>query len=175
MTQDDIYDLWPEMDKPVIHPRAKVGQQCHLHKFVTVGTTPFTYVPKILPRQRKEVAAGVVIGNDVEIMSHSNVDLGTERDTVVGDGTKIDHFVHVGHDSRIGKNCILAAGTIIGGFVEMGDDVYCGIHTTIKPRVKIGAGSYLGAGAVVLEDVPAGQVWVGNPARFHGPNERSKR
>ena len=163
---NDPYEGWQGAEEPVVHESVRMGQRCQIHPFVTLGTVPFSYEPDVLPRQRKPVTAGVVIGDDVEIMSLSNVDRGTERDTVIGDGTKIDRLVHVAHDSIIGKNCILVAGTIVGGFVEMGDGVYCGMNVSIKPRVKIGAGAKLGAGTVVLKDVPAGEVHVGNPARF---------
>ena len=167
----DPYADWPTPNEPVIHHKARIGARCNFHPFVTIGTQPFAYLPDVIPRQRKSVTASVVIGDDVEIMSHSNVDLGTERDTVIGDGTKIDRNVHIAHDSIIGKNCIIVAGTVVGGFVEMGDGVYCGMGVLIKPRVKIGAGVKLGAGTVVLEDVPAGETWVGHPARFLRKNE----
>lgn len=144
----------------------RMGARCIVHPFATLGGTPFSYRSDTRPLQRKPVNAGLIIGDDVEIMSHANVDLGTERDTVVGDGCRIDRFVHVAHDSILGRHCILAAGTIAGGFVELGDDVYCGINVSIKPRVKIGAGAKIGAGSVVLNDVPSGEIWVGNPARF---------
>lgn len=133
-----------------------------IHQPAAIGSPPFSYrngVP--IPR-----TGGVQIGADVEIMPFANIVRGTERDTVIDDGCKIDAFVHVAHDVLLGKRCILAAGTIVGGWCELGDDVYCGINVSIKPRVKIGAGAKLGAGAVVLKDVPPGEVWIGNPARF---------
>lgn len=162
----DLYQGWQHDSEPVIHKKAKIGERCQLHPFITIGGTPFNYMPDVLPRQRKPVDFGVVIGDDVEIMSHSNVDLGTQRDTVIGDGTKIDRNVHVAHDSIIGKHCILVAGTVVGGFVTMEDEVYLGMNVSLKPRVRIGRGAKIGTGAVVLHDVPPGCVMVGNPARF---------
>jgi UDP-3-O-[3-hydroxymyristoyl] glucosamine N-acyltransferase len=161
----DIYKDWQNADEPVVL-HAKIGERCRFAPFVTIGTEPFSFEQDVLPRQRKPVNGGVVIGDDVEIESHTNVDRGTERDTVIGDGTRVDRLVHIAHDSVIGKYCIIVAGTIVGGFVEMGDGVYCGMNVSIKPRVKIGAGSKIGAGAVVLKDVPPNSVMVGNPARF---------
>jgi len=129
-----------------------------------IGSPPFSYRDGVpVPRN-----GGVFIGADVEIMPFANIVRGTERDTTIGDGCKIDAFVHVAHDVILGKRCILAAGTIVGGWCELGDDVYCGINVSIKPRVKIGAGAKIGMGAVVTKDVPAGEVWYGNPARSHG-------
>ena len=162
----DPYQDWQSPDDPVIHKGAKVGARVHFHPFVTIGTEPFTYLPDVIPRQRKPMKCSVVIGNDVEIMSFSNVDLGTERHTTIGDGTKIDRNVHVAHDSIIGKHCILVASTVVGGFVVMEDEVYIGMNVSLKPRIRIGKGAKIGAGAVVLHDVPPGCIMVGNPARF---------
>lgn len=127
-----------------------------------IGSPPFSYRDGVpVPRN-----GGVVVGADVEIMPFASIVRGTERDTTIGDGCKIDAFVHVAHDVILGKRCILAAGTIVGGWCEIGDDAYLGINCAIKPRVRIGAGAKIGMGAVVTKDVPAGQVWIGNPARF---------
>lgn len=161
---DDIYAGWSQPQEPVIR-HARIGERFRCDSFVTIGTEPFSFLPGI-PRVRRPVTAGVVIGDDVEIMSHTNIDRGTERDTTIGSGTKIDRLVHVAHDALVGENCILVAGTIVGGFAELGDGVYCGMNVSIKPRVKVGAGAQLGAGAVVLKDVGANEVWVGNPARL---------
>ena len=164
---DDPYARWQNPGlEPLTYGKVTVGKHCQIHPLATIGTLPFTYKPDVLPRQRKDVKCGVVIGDDVEVMPLSNVDAGTERDTVIGDGTKIDRLVHVAHDSIIGKNCILVAGTIVGGFVTMEDDVYCGINVSLKPRIRLGRGAKIGAGAVVLHDVPPGSIMVGNPAYF---------
>lgn len=127
-----------------------------------IGSPSFSYRDGVpVPRN-----GGVQIGADVEIMPFANIVRGTERDTIIGDGSKIDAFVHVAHDVILGKRVILAAGTIVGGWCELGDDVYVGINACIKPRVKIGAGAKIGMGAVVLHNVPAGMVYVGNPAHY---------
>lgn len=72
---------------------------------------------------------------------------------------------HVGHDAQIGNAVELAPGTIIGGHAILEDGVRCGIGVLVKPGIRVGAGARLGAGAVVVKDVPAGEVWIGNPAR----------
>lgn len=160
----DVYEGWQQPQEPVIR-HAKIGARFRCDPFVTIGTEPFSFLPGV-PRVRRPVTGGVVIGSDVEIMSHTNIDRGTERDTAIGDGTKIDRLVHVAHDAVIGKNCLIVAGTVIGGFAELGDGVYVGMNSSILPRVKIGAGARIGAGAVVLHDVPANEVWAGVPAKY---------
>lgn len=109
----------------------------------------------------------VIIGNDVEIFEGANIVRATADDgvTEIGDGTKIDYSVHVAHNVKIGKNCLVIAGTIIGGSAVIGDDCYLGIGCMIKNKVKIGNGVTVGMGAVVLRDIPDGETWVGNPAK----------
>lgn len=144
----------------------KAGEHVIVHPFASVGTQPFSYfVAADGWRTRKQCVAGVDIGAHVEVFSHANVDRGLERDTVIGTGTKIDHHVHVGHDSVIGERVVLCAGSIIGGFAEIGDRAYIGLNATIRNRVKVGAGAKIGMGANVTKNVPAGETWIGNPAR----------
>lgn len=93
------------------------------------------------------------------------VDAGIGRPTMVGARSLLMKKVHVGHDAWIGADCEVAPLTSIGGHVEIGDNVKIGQGCVFKPFVKVGDGARIGMGAVVTKDVPAGEVWVGNPAK----------
>lgn len=108
------------------------------------------------------------IGHGVRISAFVTVDAGTARPTAIGNNVLLMTKSHVGHDSLIGDGCELASGAVLGGWVELGENVRVGLNATIRPRVKVGAGARVGAGAVVVDDIPAGEVWVGNPAREIG-------
>ncbi|WP_322892397.1 MULTISPECIES: UDP-3-O-(3-hydroxymyristoyl)glucosamine N-acyltransferase [unclassified Yoonia] len=107
---------------------------------------------------------GVVIGDDVEIGAGSTVDAGTIRATSVGQGTKIDNLVQIGHNVSIGAHCLLCAQAGVAGSSVIGDRVVVGGKAGIADNLKIGNDVVLGGGSVVLSNVPAGRVMMGYPA-----------
>jgi len=108
---------------------------------------------------------GVVIGDNVEIQANCTVDRGTLDDTIIGEGTKLDNIVHVGHNCKIGKHCFIAGGTVFGGSVTVGDYTDFGLNCVILPGITIGHHCNIGASAVVTKDVPDNMTVAGNPAR----------
>lgn len=107
----------------------------------------------------------VIIGDHVEIGANTCIDRGALEDTVIGEGTKIDNLVHVAHNVRIGKNCLIVALTCIGGGVVIEDGTYVGIGAGIRNQITIGEGALIGMGAVVVKDVDPGDIVIGNPAK----------
>jgi UDP-N-acetylglucosamine acyltransferase len=105
------------------------------------------------------------ISQSARIEALVTVDAGMFRDTSIGPFSWLMKKVHVGHDARIGMSCEIAPLTSVGGEVEIGDRVKIGQGVTIKPRIIIGSDAVIGMGAVVTKNVPAGETWVGNPAR----------
>ena len=106
----------------------------------------------------------VRIGDDVEIGANCTIDNGTIRDTVIGNGTKLDNQVHVGHNCRIGNDCLLCGQTGISGSVDIGNNVVLGGQCGVADNLFIGDGVIAGGGTKILSNVPAGRVIMGYPA-----------
>ncbi|MDP7009378.1 MAG: UDP-3-O-(3-hydroxymyristoyl)glucosamine N-acyltransferase [Phycisphaerales bacterium] len=151
-----------------------VGSNCIFHGNVVIGADGFGYRPA---EDGSHLVKMIHIGNveihdHVEIGALSSVDRGKFAATTVGKGTKLDNHVQVGHNVRIGKNCVIAAYTGLAGSVQIGDWCQIGAGAGIIPHVKIGAGAMIGAKSGVMNDVPAGESWLGVPA---GPTKNTLR
>lgn len=130
----------------VIHPTAVIGDPPQMRGYTGPGITP-----EIAPTARVEALV--------------TVDAGCEHATFIGAGTWLMKGVHVGHDAWIGCDCEIAPLTSVGGYVTIGHRVKVGQGALFKPGVIVGDDARIGMGAVVTKNVPAGETWVGNPAR----------
>ncbi|MDX8352059.1 UDP-3-O-(3-hydroxymyristoyl)glucosamine N-acyltransferase [Cognatiyoonia sp. IB215182] len=106
----------------------------------------------------------VVIGDDVEVGANATIDAGTIRATQIGDGTKIDNLVQVGHNVIVGTHCLLCAQAGVAGSTVIGDRVVVGGKAGVADNLTVGDDVVLGGGTVVLSNVPAGRVMMGYPA-----------
>ena len=107
----------------------------------------------------------VVIQDDVEIGANSSIDRGALRDTVIGEGSKIDNLVQIAHNVVIGRHCIVVSQTGISGSTTLGDYVMLGGQVGIVGHVTIGEGAQIAASSNVRGDVPPGVRWGGSPAK----------
>lgn len=133
-----------------------IGAGVIVHPLASVGTTPFEFVMIDGRHRGFPRCGGVILKDDVEIFPYANVDCGFLGMTILGQGTKIDHHVQVGHNSIVGENCLITAHAVLAGHLTIGDGVFVGVGATIRPRVTIGDGAFIGMGATITEDVPAG-------------------
>jgi len=106
----------------------------------------------------------VRIGDDVELGALSAIDRGTIRDTAVGDGTKIDNLVQIGHNCVIGRDCMVCGNVGISGSVTIGDRVVLGGKVGVGDHVFIGDDVVAGGGTRIRTNVPKGRVILGDPA-----------
>ena len=106
----------------------------------------------------------MTIGDDVEVGANSTVDYGTIRDTRIGNGTKIDNQVMIGHNVLIGNDCLLCGHVGIAGSTRIGNNVVLAGKTGVSDNIFIGDNVITGGGTVVLANIPAGRVMLGYPA-----------
>ena len=122
----------------------------------------------------------VIIQDNVEIGANTTIDRGGSGDTVIGEGTKIDNLVQIGHNCMIGRHCIMVSQCGISGSVTLGDYVVLGGQVGVADHVTIGEGAMVAAKSGVMSDIPAGEKWMGYPAmrgreylrRFAAPPKR---
>jgi UDP-3-O-[3-hydroxymyristoyl] glucosamine N-acyltransferase len=145
---------------------ALVGDNVIIHAGARIGQDGFGNAPGPRGGMIKIVQIGRVILQDwVEIGANTTIDRGALGDTVIGDGTKIDNLVQIGHNVQIGRSCAIAAHCGISGSVTIGDFVMLGGRVGIGDHVSIGSGAQLAAGSGLMHDVPAGERWGGSPAQ----------
>lgn len=149
----------------VIRERCQIGAYCILHPNATIGADGFGFRPCPDRGLAKIPQIGnVVIGNAVEIGANACVDRGKFSSTILGDGCKIDNLVQIGHNSILGRFCIMAGNSGLAGSVTLGNGVIIGGSASIKDHSTIGDGATIGAGSGVTGDVDAGKVMLGYPA-----------
>lgn len=106
----------------------------------------------------------VRIGDDVEIGANTTIDRGTIRDTVIGNGTKVDNLVQIGHNVVVGENCLLCGMVGIAGSTRIGNNTVLGGQTGVGDNLTVGDNVITGAGTMVLANVPSGRFMLGYPA-----------
>jgi len=140
-------------DRVIVHPGARIGQDGF---GFALGARGHLKVPQV---------GRVIIQDDVEIGAGATIDRGANRDTVIGEGTKIDNLVQIGHNVVIGRHCILVAQTGVSGSTVIDDFAALGGQAGVAGHLHIGAGARVAAGGGVMKDVPAGERWGGYPAQ----------
>jgi UDP-3-O-[3-hydroxymyristoyl] glucosamine N-acyltransferase len=144
---------------------AHLGDRVVIHPGCGIGQDGFGYVSSAEGHVKIPQVGRVVIHSDVEIGSGTRIDRGGMRDTVIGEGTKIDNLCQIGHNCVIGRHCIIVAQSGLSGSVTIEDFVILGPRTGIIPHITVGKGATLSSRSTVYEDVPAGEVWGGFPAK----------
>ncbi|SEQ82376.1 UDP-3-O-[3-hydroxymyristoyl] glucosamine N-acyltransferase [Faunimonas pinastri] len=144
---------------------ALLGNRVIVHPGVCIGQDGFGFA--MSPRGHMKVAqvGRVIVQDDVEIGANTTIDRGANRDTVIGEGTKIDNQVQIGHNVQIGRHCVIVSQVGISGSSTLEDFVAIGGQTGVNGHVTIGMGAQIAAVSVVHGDVPPGARWGGVPAR----------
>jgi UDP-3-O-[3-hydroxymyristoyl] glucosamine N-acyltransferase len=165
---DDV-TLYPNV---VVYDGTVVGNRVTIHAGTVVGADGFGYRLKHGRHEKVPQLGWVEIGDDVEIGAGTTIDRGTFGPTRIGEGTKIDNLVQIGHNCRIGRHNLLVSQVGIAGSCTTGDHVVMAGQVGIADHVQIGERAIIGAKSGVPQDIPAGETVLGAPAR---PARQQKR
>jgi UDP-3-O-[3-hydroxymyristoyl] glucosamine N-acyltransferase len=146
----------------IIH--ALIGDRVIIHPGVRIGQDGFGFLPSRQGHQKIPQTRRVIIQDDIEIGANTTIDRGATRDTVIGEGTKIDNLVQIGHNVSIGRHCLIVSQVGISGSVTVGDYAMLGGQAGVADHIRIGEGAMVGARAGVMTNIPAGGRWAGFPA-----------
>jgi len=150
-----------------VYPGTTVGERSLIHAGVRLGSDGFGYVFRDGAHRKIPHVGRCLIGSDVEIGANSAIDRGSIDDTVVGNGTKIDNLVHLAHNVRVGRLCLLMAQVGVAGSVRIEDGAILAGQSGVSGHHTIGKGATIAAQAGVFGNIPAGETWSGYPARPH--------
>jgi UDP-3-O-[3-hydroxymyristoyl] glucosamine N-acyltransferase len=140
-------------DASITH--ALIGDRVIIHAGARIGQDGFGYLPRPGGHRKVPQLGRVIVQDDVEIGANSTVDRGASRDTVIGEGTKIDNLVQIAHNVTIGRHCLLAGQVGISGSVTLGDYVMMAGQSGIIDHITVGEGAR-SASCSVFNDVPPG-------------------
>jgi len=152
----------------VLNEETVIGEECLIHSGVVIGCDGFGFLLNRGPKPVKIPQLGRVrIGNRVEIGACSTIDRATLGETVVGDDTVIDNHVHIGHNAKVGKGCVLVAMAGIAGSAVLEDGVVMAARSGVADHVRVGKGAVIAAHGGATRNVPPGKIYSGFPAREH--------
>lgn len=155
-----------------IREECVIGDRCIIHPGAVIGSDGFGFAFDDGRYHKVPQVGNVVVGNDVEIGANTTIDRATTHSTIIGDGTKIDNLVQIGHNVIIGKHCIVVAQVGISGSTELEDYVTIGGQAGLVGHIKVGERAMIGAQSGVPRSVPPDTVVTGYPAMPHSAWKR---
>ncbi len=147
-----------------IHERTRIGADCVIHSGAVIGAEGFGFVPTPSGWFKMEQSGCAVLEDGVEVGCNSTIDRPAVGETRIGQNTKFDNLVHIGHGCQVGANCAFAAQVGLAGGVEVGNQVILAGQVGVVNQSKIGDGVIVSAKAGVVNDIEPGAVIGGFPA-----------
>lgn len=147
-----------------IYDHTIIGDRVIIHSSSVIGGDAFYFKRRPTHYDKMESCGRTIIEDDVEIGCMCAVDKGVSGDTVIGQGTKLDNHIQIGHDTTIGKNCLIGAQTAIAGVATIEDDVIIWAKCAINKDITIGKGAVLLACSGIDKSIEGNQVYYGTPA-----------
>lgn len=152
----------------VLMAGTELGDNVTLHPGAVLGSDGFGYAPGPKGLQKIPQTGVVQLGSDVEVGANTTVDRAVMDATRIGQGTKIDNLVQIGHNVQLGRHCILVAQVGISGSTKVGDGVTMAGQVGVAGHLDIGAGATIGPQSGVQCNIPAGETWGGTPVTERG-------
>ncbi len=149
----------------VVYPGSVLGDEVILHSGVRVGVDGFGYVFEDSEHRKVPQVGRCEVESGVEIGANTTLDRGSIATTRIGAGSKIDNLVQVGHNVQVGSRSILVSQVGIAGSSRLGKGVVLGGQAGVGGHIEIGDGAQIAAQAGIISDVPAGETYMGFPAR----------
>ena len=166
----------------VIGPQVRIGRNCHIgsnvtilssligndviiHSGTSIGQDGFGFAIGRQGHTKVPQIGRVIIQDHVELGANVAIDRGGIRDTIIGEGSKLDNMVHIAHNVVMGRHCLIAGQVGIAGSSEIGDFVVMGGQVGITGHVQIGSGTQIAGGSAVISSLAAGSKVGGYPAR----------
>jgi UDP-3-O-[3-hydroxymyristoyl] glucosamine N-acyltransferase len=143
---------------------ALIGDRVIIHSGCQIGQDGFGYVMGAAGHVKVPQIGRVIVQDDVEIGAGCTIDRGGIRDTVIGEGTKIDNLVQIGHNVSIGRHCVIVSQCGISGSAVIEDHAVLAGQVGVADHLVVGEGAVVGARSGLMSDVPAGETWLGYPA-----------
>jgi UDP-3-O-[3-hydroxymyristoyl] glucosamine N-acyltransferase len=145
---------------------AYLGDCVVIQAGVRIGEPGYGFASSARGHTRIQQIGRVIIQDAVDIGANCTIDRGAMGDTVIGEGTKIDNLIHIGHNSRLGRHCLMVGQSGLAGSVDLGDFVIIGGQVGVADHARIGDGARIASKAGVAPgDYPGGQDYGGFPAR----------
>jgi len=148
-----------------VYNNTNIGYNVIIHSGTTIGSDGFGFVTVDGSHEKIPQTGNVVIKNDVEIGSNCSIDRATIGSTVIGEMTKIDNLVHIAHNVKIGKGCLITAGFAVAGSTEIGDFCTFAGQVGVAPHLKVGNNSIVASKAGITKSLKGERIYAGFPAR----------
>jgi UDP-3-O-[3-hydroxymyristoyl] glucosamine N-acyltransferase len=148
-----------------IYDHTEIGDNVIIHAGTVIGSDAFYFKKRPEGYDKMHSCGRVIIGSKVEIGASCTIDKGVSGDTVIGEGTKMDNQVHIGHDTVIGKNCLFAAQVGIAGVVTIEDDVILWGQVGVQKDLTIGKGAVVLGQSGIPKSLEGNKTYFGSPVR----------
>lgn len=149
----------------VIYHNIFIGNKTIIHGSTVIGCDGYGFVKDKDQYFKIPQTGKVLIGDQVEIGANSVIDRATIGETIIGNMTKLDNLVHIGHNVQIGSGCLITAQVGIAGSATIGDNCSMGGQAGVVPHVEIGPESIIAAKSGVTKSLAGGEMYSGYPAR----------